>query len=102
MDWTKRAKKDVVKDEWKVRRIPITVSVEMQKLMQHFRSTFPDKSFSDTAILETLLEAGSREYYMKYVVKTRQPEPYIDDKNPETEPNTDLDTPVHDEDDPDA
>lgn len=65
MDWTKRAKQT---SDLKVRRVPITLTIEMQKLMAHYRNNFSDQTFSDTAILETLLEAGARVYYKEQVL----------------------------------
>jgi hypothetical protein len=70
MDWTKHAKQATKrKDPTGPRRMAVTVTVELQKLIDHFIANFPQQEFNTTAVLNTLIEAGAREYINTYVVK---------------------------------
>lgn len=69
MDWTKHGKKKIEKEITGVKRIPVTVSPELQKLINHFKASYPDADFSTTAVLNTLLEAGARAYAADLVEK---------------------------------
>jgi hypothetical protein len=69
MDWTKHGKQKLVKEITGVKRIPVTVSPELQKLINHFKASYPDADFSTTAVLNTLLEAGARAYAADLVAK---------------------------------
>lgn len=52
----------------KPRRIPITVTPELQKVIDLFMSTYPDHRFSEAAVLRTFVEAGVREWYFAEVM----------------------------------
>lgn len=69
MNWTKHGKVKTEKEITGAKRIPVTVSPELQKLINHFKASFPDAEFSTTAVLNTLLEAGARAYAADLVAK---------------------------------
>lgn len=69
MNWTKHGKVKTEKEITGVKRIPVTVSPELQKLINHFKASFPEAEFSTTAVLNTLLEAGARAYAADLVAK---------------------------------
>lgn len=72
MDWTKHAKAQApIVTDLQPKRIPVTVSVEMQKVMKHFREQHPSSEFSETGILATFLEAGVRAYLEDFAAKKR-------------------------------
>lgn len=55
IEWEKYGKKD--NDN---RRIAIPVSTEMEKLINMFKQAYPDRTFSDTKVIGTFVEAGAR------------------------------------------
>ena len=72
MDWTKHAKVSKVRAEpTKPRRVPVTVTVEMQKVIEHFKSQNSSLDFTDTGVLMTFLEAGVRLYLEDFAAKRR-------------------------------
>jgi hypothetical protein len=71
MDWTKHAKKATKrKDPTGPRRMAVTVTVELQKLIDHFKNKHAHLNFNDTAVLNTFIEAGGRRYIEELVVKS--------------------------------
>jgi hypothetical protein len=70
MDWTKHAKKATKrKDPTGPRRMAVTVTVELQKLIDHFKNKHAHLNFNDTAVLNTFIEAGGRRYIEELVVQ---------------------------------
>jgi hypothetical protein len=71
MDWTKHAKKATKrKDPTGPRRMAVTVTVELQKLIDHFKNKHAHLNFNDTAVLNTFIEAGGRRYIEELVVNS--------------------------------
>ena len=72
MDWTKHAKVSKVRAEpTKPRRVPVTVTVEMQKVIEHFKTQNSSLDFTDTGVLMTFLEAGVRLYLEDFAAKRK-------------------------------
>ena len=55
-NWSKYGKKE----NSKMKRIAVPVNAELEKVLELFRSSYPDISFSDAKILGTFIEAGAR------------------------------------------
>lgn len=66
-NWTKHGRV-----EKETRRIAIPVSTEMEKLLEVFRSAYPDVKFSDAKIIGTFVEAGARSWVTDFYVKKNQ------------------------------
>lgn len=81
MDWNKHAKKPKTRKEpTGPRRVAVTVSVELQKLIDHFIANFPQQEHTTTTVLNTLIEAGGRAYINDFIVQKPIPNISIQDE----------------------
>lgn len=56
MDWTKYAKGGGATPK----RVTITMTPQLAKAINGFKEAYPEEKFTDTAVVQTLVEAGLR------------------------------------------
>ena len=62
MDWDKHGR-DLNNSPNKKRRVAVPVTPQLNKLIELFRDTYPQNTFSDAAVLKTFIEAGAKVWY---------------------------------------
>lgn len=75
IDWTKhgRATKLQSSTGKSDRRLAIPVTPELDRIIRMFRDTYPQRTFSDTAIIKSFIEAGIRVWASSVKPKASQP-----------------------------